>query len=173
MILVGILHIGNASISGETFWEICFSQNGVLVNFTKKMTQDIYRITSCYNSMTQIAELDIFTGTGIKFEAMPPSWRTRTWLNLYGASRFQSLNRKQVVFVICIFYLNRSPILVVYVKRSPVLVFYVKRSPVLSRLFCKQELLPQVALVLPCKIKILRHMSNICKVIYAAQFVPC
>ena len=42
-----------------------FSQNGVLVNFTKKMAQDIYR--SCYNSMTQIAELDIFTGTGIKF----------------------------------------------------------------------------------------------------------
>ena len=138
--------------SSTTFWEICFSQNGVLVNFTKKMAQDIYRITSCYNSMTQIAELDIFTGTGIKFEAMPPSWRTRTWLNLYGASRFQSLNRKQVVFFFCIFYL----------KRSPVLVFYVKRSPVLSRLFCKQELLPQVALVLPCKIKILRHMSNIC-----------
>jgi len=53
--------------SSTTFWETCFSQNGVLVNFTKKMAQDIYRITSCYNSMTQIAELDIFTGTGIKF----------------------------------------------------------------------------------------------------------
>ena len=91
--------------SSTTFWEICFSQNGVLVNFTKKMAQDIYR--SCYNSMTQIAELDIFTGTGIKFEAMPPSWRTRTWLNLYGASRFQSLNRKQVVFVICIFLFEK------------------------------------------------------------------
>ena len=84
-----------------------FSQNGVLVNFTKKIAQDIYRITSCYISMTQIAELDIFTGTGIKFEAVPPSWRTRTWLNLYGASRFQSLNRKQVVFVICIFLFER------------------------------------------------------------------
>lgn len=55
-------HFGNNS--STFFGEIFFSPNGVLVNFTKKMAQDIYRITSCYNSMTQIAEFDIFTGTG-------------------------------------------------------------------------------------------------------------